>query len=136
MRKSNIRLAGVLLIICTAVLFSACAAKVPVSSTPVQSTPKETPIESPKPSQPVFPKTVAVDIRDFRFDPDELVINRGDAVSWTNQDGAAHTILINGGVESPALREFDVWNNTFTQPGTYHYRCGIHPSMVGTIVVQ
>lgn len=117
-------------------VFSACAKQEPLSAASAPGASQQAVVENPTPAKPVFPKTLAVEIRDFRFSPDEISVNRGDTVSWINQDSATHSVLIEGEIESPALRKFDTWNHTFAQPGTYNYRCGIHPSMVGTIVVQ
>ncbi len=112
------------------------------SSTTAQQSEKQVVIQSQNTqanqqvTKPVFPKQVEIVIKDARFNPDEIAINLGDTLLWTNEDGSVHTVLIEGGVESPSLHKHDSWNYTFAQRGVYHYRCGIHPNMIGTIVVQ
>jgi plastocyanin len=79
----------------------------------------------------------AVSISNFAFDPDSVTIQVGDTVTWTNNDGTAHTATAIGG-------SFDTGNIgpgasdsvTFDTAGTFAYVCSIHPQMTGTVVVQ
>jgi plastocyanin len=80
-------------------------------------------------------KTVAM--KDFSFKPAELEVTRGTAVQWTNQDGAAHTVVADdGSFKSPELATGQVFKFTFAKAGTFTYKCTIHPSMVGQIIVK
>ena len=40
-----------------------------------------------------------------------------------------------GSFQSPDIASGERFSFTFTEPGTYTYICGIHPTMRGTIVV-
>lgn len=79
-------------------------------------------------------------IKNFAFDPVSLTVKTGTAVTWVNQDGAPHTIVSDAGspvaFSSDSLSTGNSYKFTFTQPGTYTYHCSIHPSMMGTIIVQ
>jgi plastocyanin len=84
--------------------------------------------------------TDAIAISNFAFSPATLTVKPGTTVTWTNQDGVAHTIASDAGspvaFTSDSLANGASYRFTFTQPGTYAYHCSIHPSMKGTIVVQ
>jgi len=87
---------------------------------------------SPKPAE------FQVGIRNFHFQPMQLVVPAGAAVTWTNHDEEPHVVTSAGGrfKSSPALDTDDHYNAVFTKPGTYAYYCSIHPQMTGTIVVK
>ena len=79
--------------------------------------------------------------RSFTFDPAQLSVTRGAAVTWTNADGTAHTVT-SGAPGSPSGR-FDqqldagrTFTFTFADAGTYEYFCTIHPTMRGQVVVN
>jgi plastocyanin len=78
--------------------------------------------------------------RDKQFSRDKMTINRGDRITFVNDDTVAHNIFVtdptnktrNSGVQEPgenATLAFDV-------PGTYSVECGIHPDMHMTVVVK
>lgn len=79
----------------------------------------------------------AVSIKDFSFNPASLSIQVGDSVTWTNDDGPAHSIKSGDHTfDSPGpIDPASSFSFTFTTPGSYTYICGIHPSMKGTVVV-
>jgi plastocyanin len=78
-----------------------------------------------------------VDIRDMRFAPRTLTIAAGDTVIWTNSDSMPHTATSeDDAFDSGNLDEGQSFSFTFTEPGTYEYRCDYHSEMTGTIVVE
>ena len=78
----------------------------------------------------------AVGIADFAFDPPDLTVPAGTEVTWTNGDGAAHSVVADDGAfESDTLDTGATFSTTFDTPGTFTYVCGIHSSMHGTITV-
>ncbi len=83
--------------------------------------------------QPTAPVTVA--IQAFAFQPEATRIRVGDEVTWSNGDPTAHNATGNGWATAtlPAGGSTAV---RFDAPGTYDYRCTIHPSMRGTIIVE
>lgn len=79
---------------------------------------------------------VEVDIRDYSFEPDSVIIDIGDKVTWTNRDSTVHTVY--GGLfRSPLLSEGESFSYTFTREGRYSYMCTVHPYQItGQIVVR
>jgi plastocyanin len=76
-------------------------------------------------------------IQNFRFDPPTLSVPVGATVTWTNHDEEIHTLVSpQGGFSSPALDSDQQFAFRFEKPGTYQYRCGLHPQMTGTVVVR
>ena len=85
------------------------------------------------------PKTAyQVGIRNFHFEPMQLVVPAGATVTWTNHDEEPHVVTSAGNQfkSSPALDTDDHYSAVFTKPGTYAYYCSIHPQMTATIVVK
>jgi plastocyanin len=81
--------------------------------------------------------TAAVQIENFKFAPATLEIAAGDTVTWTNHDDEIHALSSDDGAfHSPGIDGDAVFSHTFDKPGTYPYRCTLHPQMTGTIVVH
>ena len=82
---------------------------------------------------------VEVSIQDYRFVPQEVRIKAGDTVRWTNREKrTSHSVLFpaESGLESERLFPQESWQRTFSQPGTFSYRCGPHEEMKGLVVVE
>src|SRR3954447_11153161 len=80
-------------------------------------------------------ETVTID--NFTFAPEEITVQRGEAVRWVNRDDIPHTVTAaDGSFTSQALDTDDSFTRTFAEPGRYTYFCAIHPHMQGTIVVR
>jgi plastocyanin len=76
-------------------------------------------------------------VKDFMFQPMSSTIKAGTKVTWLNKDDEPHTVVGDNGLfRSAAMDTNESFSFEFDQPGTYHFVCSIHPSMVGTIVVQ
>lgn len=73
----------------------------------------------------------------FVFAPHALEIAPGDTVTWVNHSAASHTVTGDDLAfdDSGPIAPGDSFSITFDEPGTYAYRCGPHPGMVGEIVV-
>lgn len=90
----------------------------------------------------------------YRFNPGSITIPVGGTVAWRNLASTAHTtttdaslvtdpdeIVLPEGAEpwnSDEILTGQVWDHTFTVPGTYVYACRLHQGngMIGTIVVE
>ena len=75
---------------------------------------------------------------DMKFNPEDLTINVGDTVTWTNNDGMGHTATSTDGpasFDSGNIATGATWSFTFTEAGTYDYKCNYHSSMTATITV-
>jgi len=82
--------------------------------------------------------TNAVAIQNFAFDSADITVKQGATVTWTNKDSTAHTVTETDsqtGPNSGDVNPGSSYSFTFSTPGTYHYHCAIHPSMVGTVTV-
>jgi plastocyanin len=91
---------------------------------------------SPAPSMAPAASAGAVTISGFAFGPASISVAAGSTVTWTNQDGTAHTVTADdGSFDSGSLAPGATFSQTFDTPGTYTYHCAIHSSMTGTVTV-
>ena len=75
-------------------------------------------------------------IRDFAFQPSDLTVPAGTTLSWTNHDGAPHTVTFRNGMgDSGTLSSDQSFSYTFATPGSYAYYCRIHPNMTAEVKV-
>ncbi|HKF19863.1 MAG TPA: cupredoxin family copper-binding protein [Candidatus Dormibacteraeota bacterium] len=91
--------------------------------------------DMPTAAAPNAVATESVEIANFAFSPAVITVKVGATVTWTNKDQDAHTVAITGAGVSKPLQSGDSYAHTFGQPGTYSYRCTIHPNMRGMVVV-
>jgi plastocyanin len=92
------------------------------------------------PSAPAGASGITI-TRGFSFDPLQLSVDRGAAVTWTNTDMIAHTVT--AGEPGSPNGKFDqrvepggTFTFTFADAGTYEFFCNIHRGMRGTVVVK
>ena len=82
-------------------------------------------------------QTHIVKIKNFKFEPADLIIKEGDIVQFVNEDSSAHTATANNNeFDSLRLEQGDSFEFKFTKQGDYSYFCEIHPSMKGNIKVE
>jgi plastocyanin len=79
--------------------------------------------------------TAQVLIKDFKFQPDQITIQKGDTITWTHPGPASHTVKF-ADSESPILKNGSTYSKTFNSIGTFPYSCGIHPYMHGNVTVK
>jgi plastocyanin len=95
-----------------------------------------------------------VTIEGLSFTPNELTVDAGTTVEWTNDDPVEHTVTsgtkgaqgvpgVSKGKPDRPDGDFDAqlapgktFSFTFDTPGTYEYFCRIHGGMTGTVVVD
>jgi plastocyanin len=78
-----------------------------------------------------------VKIDNFTFTAPTITVPVGSEVTWVNRDDIPHTVVSQDGVfKSKALDTDDKFSFKFSQPGTYHYFCSIHPKMTAEVVVK
>jgi plastocyanin len=81
--------------------------------------------------------TNVITIDNFTFSPKELTVAVGTTVKWVNHDDIPHTIVEKKTTfRSKALDTDDSYSFTFTSAGTFDYFCGLHPHMVGQVIVR
>lgn len=75
-------------------------------------------------------------ISGFAFLPRSVTITKGQSVKWTHQDGnVSHGVTIPGVFQSPVGIGGLSFSFTFSDEGTFAYRCSVHASMTGEVVV-
>lgn len=78
-----------------------------------------------------------VTIDNFTFSPKELTVAVGTTVKWVNHDDIPHTVVEkNTTFRSKALDTDDSYSFTFASAGAFDYSCGLHPQMVGKVIVK
>lgn len=77
-----------------------------------------------------------VTIANFSYAPQSIKVSAGTTVTWTNNDQTLHTVTAeDGSFDSGVLGQGATYKRAFEQPGTYPYRCTLHPQMQGIIEV-
>jgi len=81
--------------------------------------------------------TNVITIDNFTFSPKELTVAVGTTVKWVNHDDIPHTVVEKKTTfRSKALDTDDSYSFTFTSAGEFDYFCGLHPHMVGKVIVK
>jgi plastocyanin len=78
-----------------------------------------------------------VTLKNIRFHPGTLVINRGDSVTWLWRDGKTeHNVTFHG--RHSRTQASGSYTVRFAHSGTFNYHCTIHVSegMRGKIIVH
>ena len=79
----------------------------------------------------------AITIDNFTFTPPELTVAVGTTIKWINHDDIPHSVVNKDKVfRSKALDTDDSFSYTFASAGTFDYFCGLHPHMVGKVIVK
>ncbi|MEO5951884.1 MAG: cupredoxin domain-containing protein, partial [Chloroflexia bacterium] len=107
------------------------ATAVPTQTSTAQPSTTAQPSVSTTPSAPVD-----VSISGFAFTPQNITVQVGTTVRWTNHDTTPHTVTeVNGVFNSGGLALNATYSFTFNTPGTYNYACSYHSGMTGSITV-
>src|SRR5574340_1713857 len=78
------------------------------------------------------------------FNPQDVNVNVGDTVTWTNSDTVGHTATSGKPADNQTGTVFDssliAAGKSYTSPafstaGTYNYFCQVHPWMTGEVIV-
>lgn len=108
-------------------------------------TPSRTPLGTPVSASPTpgilfnEVKIHYIAIQGFAFAPATLTVKKGDLIQFGNLDSVAHTVSsLTGKFDSGSFAQNATYDleTANMAPGTYEYRCNLHPSMRGTIIVQ
>jgi len=77
------------------------------------------------------------------FDPNPVIINVQDKITWENNDSASHTVTSGNPTTGPLeyfdsglMMPGDSYSLVFPGAGTYDYFCMVHPWMEGKIIVN
>jgi len=78
-----------------------------------------------------------VTIEGFEFRPPIATVRQGDIVEWRNNDPLPHTATgEDAGLDSGDIAANGVFRFTANRKGRFAYRCALHPTMKGELVVQ
>ncbi len=89
--------------------------------------------------QSALAETVYVDIVKFEFTPQQITVNAGDTVIWTNREKRQYHNVWFKALDSEEPDIFfpdETYQRTFPEPGSFDYECGPHPKMTGKVIVQ
>lgn len=129
-------------LIASALALSACGSSdddTATDATGADTTAAETTTEetgsSPAPSGEAQ-RSEKVEIVEFTYQPDPVVVQAGGKVIWQNEDTAPHTATADdGSFDTGTLERGKLESETFKEPGAFTYFCEIHPDMHGTVEV-
>ncbi|HXR60454.1 MAG TPA: cupredoxin domain-containing protein [Solirubrobacterales bacterium] len=81
-------------------------------------------------------KSEKVQIVEFTYEPDPVVVQVDGKVNWQNEDTAPHTATADdGSFDTGTIEQGKLGSVTFKEAGTFTYFCEIHPTMQGTVEV-
>jgi len=79
--------------------------------------------------------TVVIDASSFA--PKFLRAKVGDRIVWVNKDLLVHTATAKrGAFDSKEIPAGKSWSYTATAAGQFDYKCTLHPTMKGSLLVQ
>ena len=83
-----------------------------------------------------IPKVYTVEIKQMKFQPAELIVQKGDTVVWVNNDIVAHDVTEESSKAwtSSLMPVGQSWILVATQSADYY--CSIHVVMKGKLIVQ
>jgi plastocyanin len=77
-----------------------------------------------------------VKIEGMKFAPQAISVQRGDTVTWRNNDVVPHTATAAGKFDSGPIGPGKTFSKKLDTPGAYDYICSYHPGMKGRIDVK
>ena len=70
------------------------------------------------------------------FNPDEILINKGQTITWINDEKTPHTVTSKEKyLFDSLLKQNEDFTYQFDEVGTFEFGCTLHPWMHGTINV-
>ena len=83
-----------------------------------------------------IPRVHTVEIKDMKFQPADLIVQKGDTVVWINKDLVAHDVTEESSKawSSSLMPAGQSWRFVVTQSADYY--CSIHVVMKGKLRVQ
>ena len=82
------------------------------------------------------------DIEDVCYIPSEIVVKKGNSVTWLNEDSSFHSVTSGvygkptGLFDSGYLDPYEYYTLSFDEIGTYDYYCTLHPWMFAQVIVE
>lgn len=76
-----------------------------------------------------------ISLKDLKFAPNKVTVKPKSTVNFVWKERVAHNIIFDSKRKSGTLNK-GTWSTTFDKPGTYKYKCTLHPGMNGQITVK
>ena len=81
-------------------------------------------------------QSATVKIENFTFNPAILTVKAGTTITFENADDIPHSIVEKAAsFKSKPMDTGETFKVTLSTAGTVDYFCGLHPHMVGQIIV-
>ena len=83
-------------------------------------------------------EVVDVSIKGFKFIPAIITVKKGTKIRWTNNEKRQyHSVWFekNGDPEADYFFPEEFYEKSFENVGSFPYRCGPHPEMLGEVIV-
>ena len=80
--------------------------------------------------------TPEVKIENLKFAPASLTVQRGDTVTWRNNDVVPHTATAAGKFDSGSIAPGKSVSKKMEQAGEFDYVCSFHPGMKARLIVK
>ena len=83
-------------------------------------------------------KVSTVLLQNYSFVPNNLTVQKGQKITFTNKDSAQHHLAVTGILNSISLNSGESYllDTTSMKAGTYNFYCDIHPGMTGQLTVK
>ena len=119
------------MLLACAALLGACGEGADTSPQAAESTPAPA-------GSAVAEGDVQVAMRGFEFVPENVTVERGQTITWVNEDTAQHDAVATegDGPDSKLFNQGESYSWTAEEPGEIPYVCTFHPGMDGTITVR
>jgi plastocyanin len=74
--------------------------------------------------------------RSYRFAPEDITVEVGTTVTWTNHDNFTHSVRLLDSGEVQMMKPGESVSQTFPTAGLFRYDCSLHPKdMHGSVLV-
>lgn len=80
--------------------------------------------------------TKTVKVQGIAYTPSKITVSRGTTVVWRFADGGIPHTVTSSKFKSSRTMKSGTYKVRFTRPGKYTYRCSIHSTMRGTVIVK
>jgi plastocyanin len=136
---ATLLLAAVLTVVLVACGGQTTTAAPTATAAPPTQAPAATPTPATVPLGAVIIKMIEKTPGHYYFQPSKITIKAGTVVVWVNMSDGKHTVTSDPGTPSAFNTTSVVTQNhtfalMFSTPGTYHYRCVVHPATMQAVI--
>jgi plastocyanin len=83
-------------------------------------------------------KAVTIGVKSLSFDPNKVTVKPGTTINFVWRQNVAHNIVFEG-KDAPKAKTQNkgTWSiKANAKPGTYKFKCTLHPGMTGQVIVK